>query len=96
MDWNGFLKICNNPHNRPEFITKLITCELVSVVAHPVSMQSSELIMAITQHYVPDEKIVRAVTGEMVLDIRPDAIERAFHLPASDSYLSISYEEVSR
>ena len=78
------------------FITKMIRCGLVSVAAHPVLVQSSKLIMAIAQHYVPGEKIVQAVTREMVLDIRPDAIERAFHLLASDSYLSISYEEASR
>ena len=44
------------------------------------------------QHYVPNEKIVRAVTREMVLDIKPDAIEGAFHLLTSDSFVSISYE----
>ena len=52
--------------------------------------------MAIAQHYVPNEKIVRVVTGEMVLDVRPNAIERAFHLPASDSFVSISYEGASQ
>ena len=42
-----------------------------------------------------DEKIVWVVTREMVLEIRPDVIERAFHLPASDSFISISYEGAS-
>ena len=96
MDWNGFLKICNNPHNRPEFITKMIRCGLVNVAAHPISVQSSKLIMAIAQNYVPDEKIVWAIIGEMVLDIKPHAIQRAYHLLASDSYLSISYKDASR
>ena len=66
--------------------------ELVSTVAHTMFIQSSELIMSITQHYVLDEKIVRVVTREMVLDIRPDNIERASNLPSNDSFISISYE----
>ena len=52
--------------------------------------------MAIAQHYVPDGKIVQVVIGEMVLDIKLDAIERAFHLPASDSFISMSYEGASQ
>ena len=48
--------------------------------------------MAIAQHYVPNEKIVQVIIGEMVLEIRLDAIERVFHLLASDSFISMSYE----
>ena len=66
-----------------------------NVTAHLVSVQSFELIMAVAQHYMQDKRIVRAITREMVLEIRPDAIERAFHLPASDSFISISYKGVN-
>ena len=52
--------------------------------------------MTIAQRYVPHEKIVQVVTRDMVMDIRPNAIERAFHLPASDSFISMSYESASR
>ena len=74
----------------------MIQSGLVSAAAHPVLVQSSKLIMFIAQHYVPDEKIVMVITSEMVLDIRLDAIERAFHLPARDSFVSISYEGASQ
>ena len=96
IDWNSFVTICNNPHNWPDFITKMIVSGLVNVAAHPVLVQSSKLIMAITQHYVLDEKIVQAITSEMALDIWPDAIERVFHLLVNDLIISISYDGASR
>ena len=59
---------------------------LVNVASHLVSVQSSDLMMTIAQHYVLDERIVKSVTGEMVLDPRLDDIKKVFHLPASNSF----------
>ena len=69
IDWNAFLTTCNNPHDQPNLITKMIQSGSVSVIAHPILVKSSKLIMAIAQHCVPDERILKAVIIEMVLDI---------------------------
>ena len=66
------------------------------MTSHLVSMQSFELMMTITQHYVLDEQIVKRLIGEMVLDLRPDNIEKVFHLPTSSSFCNISYEKARR
>ena len=42
-----------------------------------------------------DERIVRDVIREMVLDIKLDSSERDFHLTSSDSIFSITYESAS-
>ena len=65
---------------------------LVSTATHLVSLQSSELIMVITHHYVLDDKIIRVVKGEVVLDLTPNSIERAFHLLTSDYFQYMSYD----
>ena len=71
----------NNLHKRSDMVTKMIRNILVNAPSHLVSIQSSKLIMTITQHYVPDERIVRSVIGEMVLlDLRLDNIEKVFYL----------------
>ena len=69
IDWNEFLTTYNNPHDQLDLITKMIRSGLVSVATLPVLVQSSQLIMMIAQHYVLDERIIRVVTREMVLDI---------------------------
>lgn len=53
----------------------------MNVVAHPISIQSVDLINTLANNYVPDEHMVKTGLGEVVLDLRPDNIEDVFHLP---------------
>ena len=46
-------------------ILQLILSGLVNVASYPMSTQSSELIMALAHHYVPEKKVVKSVIGEM-------------------------------
>ena len=52
-------------------VSVLIKSELVNVTSHSVAIQSSELIMTLAHHCVLKEKVVKSVTGEIVLDIHP-------------------------
>ena len=52
--------------------------------------------MALAQHFVPEERVVKSVTGEVVFDLRPNNIERVFHLPREDRFIKLSYETVER
>lgn len=96
IDWNAFLTLCNKPLKSSMMASKLIQSGLVNFVSHPTLFQSFELIMILAQHYVPDEKVVKSMTREIVLDLRPQYIEKVFHLRREDQYLQISYEGVNR
>ncbi len=45
--------------------------------------------MALAQNYVSNERVVKSITGEIVLDIRPNKIERIFHLSILDDYYGV-------
>ena len=49
--------------------------------------------MILSQHYGPNEKVVKRVIREIVLDILSHNIEKMFHLPTSNSFYKISYEK---
>ena len=87
-----FLRICNKPTKRSALVSALICSRLVNVVSHPVLVQSTKLIMALSQCFVPNKRVVKSVTGEVVLDLWPDNIERVYHLPRADQFIWISYE----
>ena len=75
---NGFLIMRNNYHGGSNMVMKMIKNGLFNVASLLESIQSSELIMTIAQHYVLDESIVRSVIGEMVLNLRPKNIKKVF------------------
>lgn len=52
--------------------------------------------MALAQHFVYEERVVKNVIGEVVLDLQPDNIEKVFHLPRADQFIRLSYKEVER
>lgn len=52
--------------------------------------------MTLVKHYVLDEKVVKSVTGENVLNIQAANIEQVFHFPIFDKYYRISYENANR
>lgn len=64
-----FLRIFNKPMKISALVSSLIQYGLVSVTSHLVSIQSSKLIMTLAKHFVPKERVVRSVTGEVVIDL---------------------------
>lgn len=50
--------------------------------------------MALAENYVSEERVVKSVTGKIVLDLRPRNIEKSFHLPRIDQYVKITYDRV--
>lgn len=62
IDWNIFLTLCKKPKERSAMVLALIQSGLVNISSHPTSIQSSELIMTLAHHYVPEEKVVKSVT----------------------------------
>ena len=69
IDLGEFLKICDKPTKRSAMVSTLIHLGLVNAASHPVSIQSSELIMKLAQHFVLEERVVKSVTGEIFLDL---------------------------
>ena len=74
----------------------LIRSRLVNVASHPVSTQSSELVMALEENYVLEERVVKSITREIILDLRPKNIEKFFRLPRVDQYIGLTYHQVER
>ena len=52
--------------------------------------------MTLAQYYMFDEMILWSVTGELVLNLWLESIEKVFHLPTSKSFYDISYESVEK
>ena len=51
-------------------VSSLIRPGLVNTRSHPTSIQSSEVTMDLADNYLLEEKVVKSVTGEIVLDLR--------------------------
>ncbi len=84
IEWNTFLILYNKPKERSTMVSSLIQSGLVNVVSHPTSVQSLEIIMALAKNYVLEERFVKSVTREIVLNLRPRNIEKVFHLSRID------------
>lgn len=95
-DLANFLKACNKLVGRSDPVSALIHSILVNTASHPTSVQSAKLIMTLAQHFVLEERVVKRTTGEVVLDLRPDNIQRVFHLPRADQFIRLIYEEAER
>lgn len=96
IDLEDFLKACNKPVGRSDLVSSLIHSRLVNTASHPLSVQSAELVMTLAQHFILEERVVKNVTGEVVLDLRPNNIERVFHLLRVDQFIRLTYEEAER
>ena len=68
-DLGEFLRVCNSPTERSTLTSALIRSGLVNAASHPGTVQSAELITTLSQHFVPDERVVKSVSGEVVLDL---------------------------
>ena len=69
---------------------------MVNAASHPTLVQSFKLIMTLEEHYVIEEKVVKSVTKEIILDLQPHNIEKVSHLLRADQYLQISYDGSER
>lgn len=72
----------------------LIRWGLVNIVSHLVSIQSSELIIALVKNYASKERVVKSITREIILDLRPKNIEKVFHLLKAYQYIRLTYYQV--
>ena len=95
-DLGEFLRVCNNLTERSTMMSALIYSGLVNAASHMGTVQSAKLIMTLSRHFVSDERVVKSVIGEVVLDLQPDKIERVFHLPRANQFIQLSYEAVER
>ena len=68
-DLGEFLRICNKPTKRSTLVSSLIRSRLVNATSHLVSIKLKKLIMKLAQHFVPKERVVKIVIGEVVLDL---------------------------
>lgn len=96
MDLGEFLRVCNSPTERSSLRFALICSRLVNAASHPGTVQSTKLIMTLSRHFVPDERVVKNITGKAILDLWLDNIARVFHLPRVDQFIRLSYEAVER
>ena len=62
--------------------------------SHPILVQSLKIIMTLSQHFFPKERVVKSVIGEFFLDFQPNNFERVFHLPMVDQFIRLTYEAV--
>lgn len=69
IDLGTFLALCNKPIERSSMISTLIHLGLVTIASHLVLVQSSELIMTLAERYVPEERVVKSITREIILDL---------------------------
>ena len=95
-DLGEFLRIYNKPMERSALVSSLIHFGLVNATSHPILVQLAELIMTLAQHFIPKERVVKSVIGEVVLDLQPNNIQRDFHLPRANQFIRLSYEVVER
>ena len=77
-------------------VSTLIRSGLVNVASHTVSVQSLELVMTLTKQLVLEERVVKSVTGEIILDLRLKNIEKVFHLLRIDQFIRLTYEQEER
>lgn len=72
-------------------IFPLIRLGLVNATSHLILVQSSKLIMALAENYVTKERVVKSITREIMLDLRPKNIEKVFYLLRVDQYIRLTY-----
>lgn len=49
--------------------------------------------MTLTNHFVPKERVVKRIMGEIILDVRPKNIEKVFHLPREYQFIRLTNEK---
>ena len=77
-------------------VSTLIRLGLVKEASHLMLVQSLKLVMKLAQHFILEERMVKSVTGEIVLDLRLNNIEQVFHLPRADQFIRLTYKVAER
>ena len=71
-------------------VSTLIRLGLVNATSHTVSVQSLELVMALAKKYVLEERVMKNITREIMLDLRAKNIEKIFHIPRASQYIILT------
>ena len=77
-------------------VSAIIKLGLVNITSHLVSIQSSKLIMKLVENYISEEWVVKSITREIFLNLRPKNIQKVFHLLRADQYIRLIYHQVER
>ena len=77
-------------------IFALILLVLVNAASHLVLVQSSKLIMMLAERYFLEERVIKSITREIILDLQSNNIEKVFHLPRVDQFIKLTYHPVER
>ena len=80
----------------PLMVSTLSRLGLINVTSHPTLVQSSDLVMALTENYVSTKRVVKIIIGGIALDLRLKNIEKVFHLLRAYQYVKITYHQVER
>ena len=65
-------------------VSALIRSRLVNLASCPALVQYFELIMALAENYILEERVVKIITGELFLNLSHKNIEKVFHLLRED------------
>ena len=52
--------------------------------------------MELIENYVSEERVVKSIIREIMLDLRPKNIEKVFHILRKDQYIRMKYYQVKR
>ena len=59
-------------------------------------MSKLDLEMALVENYVLEERVIKNITREIILDLRPKNIKKVFHLPRAYRYIRLTYHQAKR
>lgn len=52
--------------------------------------------MTLAENYVYEERVVKSISGEIILDLQPKNIEKVIHLPRPDKFIRLTYHQEER
>lgn len=52
--------------------------------------------MTLAENYASEERVVKSITGEIFVDLRPKNIEKVFHLLRFNQYIRLTYYQAER
>ena len=77
-------------------VSTLIWSDLVNEASQSTLVQFSKLIITLINHYLTEEKVIKRLIGEIVLDLQPRNIDKKFPLPREDQYVRLTYHQEER
>lgn len=52
--------------------------------------------MTLIENYVSEERVIKSITREIVLDLQPKNVEKVFHLPRANQFIRLTYHQERR